>query len=393
MRKIFVIFLLLPFISCKRPFTPPPIIAYHHYLVVEGYINGGTGITTITLTRTRNVTDTGSRRNISGVPDTLFEPGAIVNVEDSNSGNNYRLSEVGEGQYGGVHLELNPKNKYRLDIITKDGLEYASSWLPVMPAPEIDSVYWRLKEDGAYIYLDSHGNNTASRYYRMDYEATWEFHTWFHSSLTYKTFDTSFLNRPPSKYVDTCWRTIVPTNVLISNTTFLTTNLVSHKMLTSIPTHSESLSILYSILVKAYSISQSEYQFWDLLKKNTEELGSIFDSQPSMAGGNIKCVSDPSVPAIGYVGVCIPAEKRIWISNKELPDSWNGNGNFYECVLKTIPDNKDTIAYYFEGPLDLFTAVDAIRNLHGEITGYEISRRRCADCTQRGTTVKPSFWP
>ncbi|MGH2644298.1 MAG: DUF4249 family protein, partial [Chitinophagaceae bacterium] len=243
------------------------------------------------------------------------------------------------------------------------------------------------------IYTDVSGDNSSSRYYRMTYEATWEFHTSFHSSLIYDHSDTSFLMRSPQKYVDTCWRTTVPTNILIGTTTGLSENFLSKAPLQFIPLHSEALSVLYSILVKVYSTSKPEYQFWNLLMKNTENTGSLFDPQPSTITGNIQCLSNPAEPVIGYVGVGIPAEKRIWINNSELPISWNGNGNFYECSSFQIVNDKDSIAKYFEEPVQLFAAVKAVKDLQGDTLGYEITRRRCADCTQRGTTQRPPFWP
>ncbi|MGH2644053.1 MAG: DUF4249 family protein, partial [Chitinophagaceae bacterium] len=155
MKRIFTIGFLLFIITCKQPYIPPPILAHHHYLVVEGFINAGIGSTVITLTRTRDLTDTGYL-TISGVTDSIFVLGATVTVEDK-LGNSFVLPEMGKGQYGGIQLNLNPQGQYRLLIKTKDGSEYASSWSPVLPPPLIDSVYWRLEGDGVHIYTDVSG--------------------------------------------------------------------------------------------------------------------------------------------------------------------------------------------------------------------------------------------
>src|SRR5699024_2531958 len=112
------------FFSCKESYSPR-VITRNHFLVVEGDINAGKNPTTIRLTRTRNLTDTGSITNVSGTTDTLFELHAEVRVEDS-AGNRFPLPELEKGQYGGIPLSLNPEQKYRLYIRTASGKEYVS---------------------------------------------------------------------------------------------------------------------------------------------------------------------------------------------------------------------------------------------------------------------------
>ncbi len=40
-------------------------------------------------------------------------------------------------------------------------------------------------------------------------------------------------------------------------------------------------------------IPADAYNFWTNLKRNTEQLGSLFDLQPFTELGNITCVNDP----------------------------------------------------------------------------------------------------
>ncbi|MDO3626770.1 DUF4249 family protein [Mucilaginibacter sp. BT774] len=69
----------------------------------------------------------------------------------------------------------------------------------------------------------------------------------------------------------------------------------------SIASSAEKLSVEYSILVKQYALSADAYKFYANLKKNTEQLGSIFDAQPSAIRGNIHFVTTPAEPVIGYL--------------------------------------------------------------------------------------------
>ncbi len=76
---------------------------------------------------------------------------------------------------------------------------------------------------------------------------------------------------------------------------------LSINMKQDIPTGSEKLSVAYSDLIRQYAISKEAFNFWTNLKKNTEQLGSLFDLQPFTELGNIQCINNPSVKCIGYI--------------------------------------------------------------------------------------------
>ncbi len=59
------------------------------------------------------------------------------------------------------------------------------------------------------------------------------------------------------------------------------------------------------------------------MKGNTENVGSIFGSQPNEITGNIHCVSNSSEPVIGYIGAGRSQHERIFISNSDMPSGWN----------------------------------------------------------------------
>jgi hypothetical protein len=139
----------------------------------------------------------------------------------------------------------------------------------------------------------------------------------------------------------------------------------------------ERIGVRYSILVRQYAIEKQEYDFLSQMKKNTESLGTIFDPQPSALRGNIRCVTDPDDPVVGYVGASVVREQRIFI--RAAPRFK------MTCPTDTIP--VDSI--YFAVPASLpYNAVQR----GPSIDSYLVSTPRCVDCTLRGTNVKPSFW-
>jgi hypothetical protein len=144
-----------------------------------------------------------------------------------------------------------------------------------------------------------------------------------------------------------------------------------------------------------YALTGDAYNFWTNLKTNTEELGSIFDAQPSNINGNIHNIANSSEPVIGYISACTVQSKRIFISSAQLPKSFNPVYP-YNCMLDSV--------LYCTGPsCTNNVATDLVPPNTGElpilalqagpsIIGYLSSTTGCVDCTIRGTNVQPPFW-
>ena len=55
----FIVVMLLFTVTCKKPYEPAVLVSGDTYMVVDGFINTGlNGISTIVLSRTKNLTDT-----------------------------------------------------------------------------------------------------------------------------------------------------------------------------------------------------------------------------------------------------------------------------------------------------------------------------------------------
>src|ERR1700754_379436 len=99
-------FLLIIFIAaCKDKYNPEIHLPSSGFLVVEGFINTGTGPTTISLSRSAAID------HITEIP----EPGAEIEVQ-SDQGTSYPLSEDTTGSYSIKQLPVDSSLKYRLHI-------------------------------------------------------------------------------------------------------------------------------------------------------------------------------------------------------------------------------------------------------------------------------------
>lgn len=378
--------------GCKKAFTPALSASDNgSYLVIEGTISGAADSTVIRLSRTKKV-DT--------LKTIIAEPNARVSVE-SDGGNSYPLSATTTtGSYSSAPITLDPTHKYRLRVKTANGQEYLSDFVPVKNAPAIDSVGFAAQSDGVHLYVSTHDNANATKYYRWEYNEDWQFHSMYNSAYYSNGID-SLKARLLSQQVYNCFGKDVSDNVLIATTEKLTKDIIYQSPLTVLPANSEKIETKYSILVKQYALTSDAYSFWENLQKNTEKLGSIFDVLPSQAPTNFHCVTNPGEMVIGYLSVGNASYKRIFITAAQLLPSYSPQ---YPCFCKLdtafdnpdpkIPSQKQThILVPQSSPyipvMGLFIPPD---NPFGGPNAFTFSTILCVDCTVRGSRTAPSFW-
>jgi Domain of unknown function (DUF4249) len=369
-------FTLIGMFSCKQHYTlPAEAIKQTNYLVVEGNINVGQDSTIITLTRSVPVTDTTKAL----VP----EMGAAVAVE-TDAGRTFPLVEIGNGAYAASNIPLGAASeKYSLHITTAGNRQYRSSYVVFKKAPAIDSVSWEQHDDGVHIYVNTHDDENKSQYYKWNFTEVWEYHAPFSSSYEYK--DGIEVRRPAQ--VQYCWQTVASTAVIMQNTNNLATDVVYQKQLMFIPTSDHKLGVLYTMLVSQNVLTKEGFDYWTGLSKNSEQLGSIFDAQPSQLAGNLYCVTDPTEPVVGFITATTTQQYRLWIKHTEVKNWQYPLGKFAAC---------DTAHLDRPGILAL-----VVSNVYAKVDLLPFSTEppyatsiECVDCTlQGGVNVKPAFWP
>ncbi len=372
--KYCYIFLLLivACLACKKPYNPPASSTPDSYLVVEGFINSGNDSTVIMISKTVRLTGKTNNNPVLGATVTVEgEKSGIYNLHDNTSKGHY--SSTGS-------LNLSPSQKYRLRIVNGDR-QYLSDFVPVRLAPPIDSVGYNVKNGSVNVYVNAHDPANNTRYYRWDYDETWQFHSKYQSFLMPDTIHNTLVGRGIENQIYNCFGNDVSPNIVINSTKNLAKDVVYQNTVAVIPLTSEKVETRYSILVKQYAITQEAFEFYTQLRKNTENLGSIFDAQPSQLTGNIHCTTDPGELVLGYITAGNVQSRRIYISHTDLP------GNVqpiypYDCEIGTAMFVYDT---FIAKPV----SVIPISSGKG---GYTFSSIECVDCTVRGVRKAPPWW-
>jgi len=288
-----------------------------------------------------------------------------------------------------------------LKIVSADGRVYQSDMVEVRTTPPIDTLYYTTDNTEVNIFTATHDPANNTRYYRWDFTETYIYETPRTTNFIYngsiKYISQRVVSRTPDQYINLCYDTDTATSIILNSSAKLARDVINNNPITQIPSVSEKILHRYSILVKQYALTSEAYNFWQNLKKNTEQLGSIFDALPSEVNGNIHCVSNPSEPVIGYMSVCSVSQKRIFIDRTELP--------VWPYILPTCNVPGMTISWLRQQgiPVALTNGVDipvapigsGFDKVHQDSV-YSVSVREysCVDCRYHnfGTTLKPTFW-
>lgn len=355
--------------GCKEKYLPEIKDNNVNYLVVEGLINIGTDSTIFTLSRTFKLNNN---------PIEAPEKGAIVQVE-SDAGVTYVLPElIKAGRYGRPPLGADPTKKCRLRIRTMDNREYLSDFVESETSPPFD-LNFDIKNDALNFYISTHDPAGKSIYYQHSYVETWEYHSPIRSIYKIENgSDAVVLRKFPEDDITTCWRILPSSNIVLSSTANLLGGHLAGKLITSVSGTSPKLAVEYSILVKQIVLTPDGFKFFETLRNNTENIGSIFDAQPSqMFFGNVRSTTDPAETVIGFVSAGTVFEKRLLIQVSDLPVEWLKVSLDLECEESINPISALRVN-------KRFIPIDALR-------GTELLR--CVDCRlQGGSTQRPSYW-
>jgi hypothetical protein len=336
---------------------------------------------------------------------------AVVSIMDE-VGNKTSLTPSGNGIYKTDSLTFRGEvgKTYRLNIKTSDGNEYESDSCTMMPVPEIDSIYYgrevqlsgnqSIARPGLSVYLETKPGIDDKYFLRWEFEETWKFGIPLPTLYNYIS-EKNILQISPAYVKQYCYKSARSGGIITGAILTGQSNLKKQPVQFISTELSDRLTIRYSILIKQYSVSQKEYDYWNDLRQVNETNGDIFGPQPFSVVSNIKNVNDPTEQVLGYFQVSAMEQKRKFIDyNETLPlDLPNYN---YGCqrISKgpvdysfgfSPPPTFDDVYEMFMSK-GIYTFIEPVLDQSGDLFRLSFTTNECANCEKTGTSKKPDFW-
>ena len=403
-------FTLLMFVlaGCIERYEPK-IEGIESILVVEGIITGGT--TQIKLSKSVGL-------NVPWYEDLVTVDNAFIYVACDDGTQSYVAFSSGNGIYQIPTGKLNVDAKYRLVINVNDAV-YQSDFVSPTITPPVN-VSFTSDDKDIHVCVTTHGNDDQTGFYLWSIQEDWEIHSYIQGpyvvlkiklnpddgDMTQKILaelsnagwdvvaigsnDKGIFNgyvlvvnnifSPNNLFY--CWGTDSSKIFITGTTDKLIDNIIREKKIKSFPRTDDRTSVLYRVQVTQNRIHKEAYDYYTNVLKNMKQTGSIFVPIPSEITGNIKCISNPDIPVIGYVDVSTTSTKDIqYLDDKFWDPSFRRNKCFF-CVSEISPPRTPLMGRLEGGWVIYDTRSDL----------YIL--KSCVDCTKiGGTKNKPEDWP
>ncbi|MDN5200410.1 DUF4249 domain-containing protein [Fulvivirgaceae bacterium BMA10] len=376
---------------CVEPFEVDIPAGANNLLVVDGLITNQAGPYTVKISRSVSLQEN-EFQTVNNATVSIEEEGGPIEI----------LVQTGEGQYQSHENGIRGAagKRYRLTIALTDEKRYESSWVTLKPSPEIDQVYFEFEEKdtedeneplpGVQIFLDTHDPDNNTRFYRWEWDETWRYTVPLATSREYLGND---LIRRLDTVKGTCWHHASSNTISIGSSLKSTQDVISRQPLLFVSNETDRLRRRYSILVKQYAIDQDEYIFWNALQESNNNPGSFFDKQPQSTTGNLRSLDNSNERVLGYFSAAGVSTKRIFIDRTDIPRDVKIITGLEACNLKLIDKSPTSEQQVFDALESGMVFFDLKEDFFGNVTGYFLTTRPCADCTVFGGSLeRPAFW-
>jgi hypothetical protein len=359
-------------LSCLDSYQPPKSSDNASYLVVDGNIDRTTNQILVKLSMAIPLDATVSFPSVDD---------AVVEVEDQNGFSTY-VPLIEPGVYK-ANRTFNSSFQYRLKVKLANDNEYTSEPINILKTADIDSVTYRTFSDRLEVYINTHDFSEGKKYYYYTYEETYEYNSPFSSGWMFE--GTAIVPRAPNMDIYTCWLTQPSSDINLASTENLSENLVTNKIVHSIPRGDRRLWKKYSIEVKQTALSKEAYDYWRQIENISESLGGLFDPVPYAVKGNITSINSSQEPVLGYFSASEVKTKRIVIPNRDLPRGFSG-------VIQTSCTEDYVTAGNVSSIQNRNILLTRAEYMAIFIVGYYYSTPACVDCRlEGGTNIQPPF--
>ena len=375
------VFPALIWVSCIVPYEPEELVDLNDIIVVEGNISL-TGPFSIRISRSAPISS-----DQYGQKTMKCERNAHVYVRDKQGRTYSPDSVTAEGEYLFDFSEQYPdqREEYQLIVESQDGRTYETDFRKSRHSSNME-LHYKIDTlaEKVSIYVNSHDVDGKSKYYYWQYSETWDYVS---QMPAYCYFDVSGIKETPHSrpWMYRCWDSHESSEILLIETSSLAEDRIRDLEIHTINFRDIRITQHYTIEVIQTVLDNDAYRYMENMRKNSYDIGDLFSPQPNEISGNIRCITDPSVRAIGFVSVCNSIRKRLYINCIGLPG----------YIREPMPE--DTLV-----PLDakLTTMLSLIQQGYTPHTIDPIEKvsywnlTRCIDCRSKGgKPVVPPFWP
>ena len=348
MRIVILIFITIIGLvtSCYKVYDPH-IDTTGKVLVVNGLITNQTDVYHVVLTYARPFNSSKKSTSVSA---------ANVYVTD-DLGNSYKFNESDKGDYISDSLQFkgHPGNTYRLHIVTPDSAEYESDPQRLFPEVYPDTVYAEfdnkeILERASGLKVNTHGANVLADirnesdslpryrltsnlvmqyYYIVYYQLNWytvlhfDFYCWqtvnarpdINLTGWEYSLNSASVRKHPVCFLDDNFNVYALRYGLKINMEDTT----GSKIETS---HYQFYMIHHRILyLNQYTLNNEAYLYYKNLDEQMQSEGKLFDPIATQLNGNIKCISDPEIRAIGFFEASSVSNSAYIVDFRNLENS------------------------------------------------------------------------
>ena len=361
---------------CITPYEPSETTSSKGLLVIEAYIIAPIG-SSIKISKSIGLQDPSDYEKVSNAKITIIsDKGDIIANAYEYQAGEYLIN---------TPIAFLPDTKYALDIVIGN-THLQSVFEEPLITPQIDELTWASKSDGyeVDILLSTHDPLQKTKYYLWRYEENWEYTAPLYTEDRWDPNRRRVVSTTNTDNVFYCWNNSYSKSLILGNTQTLQAGVLKNKIIANLKSGDTRFSHLYSILVKQYAVPYEAYKYYENLYTNVNESGSLFAPMPTEMEGNIKNLTNPDEPVIGYALLSTETTDRIYIYGKDVPLMNKKTGA--ECQIGPEPED------------DVSTPEKAYQAGWGislkDDNRYEYRRLNCLDCRLGGGNKnKPYFWP
>lgn len=358
--------------SCVEEFDADLPVTDTCLPVVEGTIVSDS-LCTFTLTHTVGINADAWNPSLNAITN------AVVSVVGED-GTRWQATHTGDGTYEVAVGTLSATVAYSLEFLWK-GNTYRSTPARPLPTPPLTDLRWVPATDASEVHFALSSEAPQEGCFVWTCSEDWEINTPFLGSYIYDPVNDEII--PHVVYLGRGWCHAERLPLIGTTDDYADDRLVDYPLLT-VSRGDNRFNTLYAITVTQRAVSREEYAYQHQLGQQSYDMGGLFTPLPSALPGNVFCTSDPSLTAIGYVGVSAgTASRRLFVHRREVA---------HEAERHARDLNDDELANHTMSELYKL----GYRVHLCSILGISWTWRWCVDCSDPywgATYPRPGFWP